>query len=340
MPVPESVMRFPAAAWWPGAGVQQEVNMLEAIRIEAGEAMRWAGPGPAQLQARYLAGGMDKVERVSALLAAGTWHDPGLIRLYATVLAGGSQRERQAALVGLMWTVGAAPPPIAQWPERDDAWAPLVGFARQLETAVRERTLVGIWADSYLGASGVPHRSGFLFHVSAERCLVAIREIARAEDFDEVLALWPLLAGESDRVHVVRTVEAITAARFGEPVPEGKGYDPAAYARLGVDRLDQFVLSLCRPADGQAAVMSSLHGYGRLRPEAGILGAAIEGLRMPYPYVWPALTEVLMIYGAPAVTLFRQWPLDPRNRDAVSRLIGHFPITSKAAAQAPRRGRR
>lgn len=340
VPIPESVVRFPDPSWWPGGGVQQEVNMLEAIRIEAGEAMRWAGPGPAQLQARYSAGRLDKDERVSALLAGGTWHDPGLIRLYADVLTKGSQRERQAALVGLMWTIGAAPPPIVQWPTTIDGWKPLAGFARRLETAVRERTLVGIWVDSFLDAGGLPHRSGFLFHVPAERCLGAIREIARAEDFDEVLVLWPLLTSESDRFFVMRTVEAITAARFGEPVPEGTNLDPTDFARLGVERLDRFVGSLCRPADGLAAVMSSLRNLARQRPEGGISGAAWEGLRMRYPYVWPALTEVLVAYGAPAVTLFRQWPLDPRNRDAVRRLTGHFPISSDAAAQAPRRGRR
>ncbi len=339
IPVWDAVQRFPDSSFWPGVGRQRTANMLATIRSEVGRQLRTAGPGPQQLAARFLQGQLSSDEKVTVLLAGADFHHPALLPLYAAALRSSVLRERMAALIGLHWFLGEPAGDATALAADSPAWEGAAKLADRLVAAMRERTLVELWADSYLAAADLAQAGDLVLPRTPRHCLEAIREIATPADLDTLVALWPLLAEQTDRYHLMATIEMVSLQKFVEIFKSPRGGWGSMYYDASARRVDDWVGSRCGPVDGEALVRWKVReaaGEGEL----GELGGWLALLRAGYPPVWPTVADGLLAFGAPAVSFNRQRPDDPENENAVRELREYFPLTVErlagAVAERPR----
>lgn len=329
LPGPQSLAWFPDASRWPGAGLQQVVNMLAEVRRDSERDMRSAGPGPQQLAARWARGGLPERDQLALLLGGASYHHPSLLPSYAQGLRSPSLKVRQAAAVGLAWLVGDRPPAPQSIPDTPEVWQRLAVFADSLVASTRTRTLVGIWIDSYLHARGLPRRPGLVFAREPAQCLQAIAEIAGPADLPELLALWPLLDLPADRYNVLSVLERLMVSRLvAAPAAERGGWGNWVY-ESGAEQVDAFVGSLCATVDGwqvarRSAVLLSRYddGCGGCTP-----GPWVRLLKLNYPAVWAVALEVLPGFGAPFVP-FPRTKFQPGDRNVDRELVeSYFPVS-------------
>lgn len=340
IPVWDAVKRFPDASYWPGGPEQRTANMLQEIRRDVGGQMRWAGPGPQQLAARWATGKLSGDEKVAVLLTGADFHHPCLLPVYAAALETGEQRVRQAALIGLHWLLGEAAPDATRIPPDAPVWAEATRFARIVASAAQRRTLVQIWADSYVATTGQRREGRLVFDRSGDQCLAAIREIATPADLNTLVALWPLLVSQNHRYSLMLTIEMVSLQKFVEIAksPRG-GWAPEVFYDASARRLDDWVASRCGWVDGVSMVEQKAAEVGAASG-TGPLGGWLAITRAGYPPVWPTVADALLGYGAPAVWLNRQQPSDPGNEEAMRRLREHFPVTMQLLAAPAPGGRR
>lgn len=343
VPLPECVTRFPNPDYWPGRRSQQVSHMLEAIRSEAGTALRTSGPGPQQLAARWRAGTLSQEERVAVLLAGATYHDPALLPAYADALRSSDFRERQAAMVGVSWFLGLpAPDPTSLADDRaqSEAQARLVDL---LVAETRSQSLVSILLDSYVASVGGPAGPGLALRLRPDVCLRAIREIAGPEDLREVVALWPLLATESDRRAFLGTVEMLTLQNHFAAPKDPKAASTKDRWMAALRQVDAWVGAQCSSVDGVRVLRATLAAVAKSSGrEMSQAEACYEVYKMKHPPAWPTLAAYVEAFGAPAVELDRQRPDNPKNEETMgkmmNRLRDRLPITMNAPPD-PRRAR-
>ena len=334
LPVHSAVARFPDISRYVGNPSQQVSGLFQAITEDAGTEMRTAGPGPQQMAARWRQGKLTADERVAILLTGGGFHEPVLLRAYLEAVQSQDPRERKAAGVGFGWLCGDRPLWMRPEDDRAENWAALARMIEDLLQATRERTLVGIWANSYLAAIGAPHRSGFVFSREPDGCLNAMRELATPADLGELVALWPQMSDLRHRHHLRRTLEIVTYKLF-QPQPTGSRVTSGEWeARASVEMVDAWVNSLCTTQRGDVVSVSP--------PEASETGAIALGsaagpwiriVNLDYPAFWPLAVEKLSAFGAPAVHLDRSNLDNPRNREQIRRVRKYFPISAELFKQ-------
>ncbi len=330
VPIPDSVSRFPDPSYWPGMGAQQVRMMLAAVQADAGLEMRSAGPGPHQLMARWRAGSLNAAERVAVLLGGPAFHDPVLLPAYAEALRSPTLRERQAAAVGLAWLLGEPSPDPRAVAAQPDTVENLAVVAERVARACRRRTLLGVWADSYLAASGLPHRPGMTLGRRPEECLRAIAAIAQPDDLDELVALWPLIAERHQQYALVPTFAIVTLRRFEPAPPPGSRVTQGGWlTEAGAQAVDGFVRRLCNTPDGEALVRAAVARLAGV-PESGLDTPApwLAVLRLRLPSMWAVPLERLTAFGAPAVHFDRSNPAAKRNEAAVRRVRSLFALTN------------
>ncbi len=332
LPAPQSLARFPDATFWPGVGVQQVGNMLAEIRRDSEQEMRSRGPGPQQLAARWLRGGLSERDQLALLLGGASYHHPALLKAYAQAFRSPSLKVRQAAAVGMAWLLGDRPPAPQSIPDTAETWQRLADFAEALVEASRTRSLVGIWIDSYLHARGLPRRPGLVLVRDTGQCLQAMVEIAGPADLPELLALWPLLDVPGDRYAVLRVLEVVMVARLvASPGGERGGWGAWVY-ESGAEIVDAFVAQRCGALDGwevarRNAIAVSRHddGCGACTP-----GPWLRLLDLSYPPVWAVALEVLPAFGAPFVLFERGNVQTGGTAHSLERVLAHFEIQGKA----------
>lgn len=330
IPIHKVVAKFPDASGYVGRQEQQLSGLFRAIAEEAATEMRTAGPGPGQMAARWRSGKLTPDERVAILLTGASFHDPVLLPAYRDAADSKDEREKKAALVGLGWLFGESAIWLRPQDDRPEYWAEVAKTVDQLIAATRERTLVAIWADSYLGAIGMPTRPGLTFTRKADRCLDAIRELATPADLDELVALWPQVSDLRHRNHLRRTIEMITFRSFESPSSEGPRAPTGTWqVRAAVDATDAWVSGLCGTRRGDlVAAPPAEPGVEGAVALGGEAGPWIRVVNLEIPSLWPVAVERLSAYGAPAVSLNRMNFDDPRNREAIRKVRRYFPISS------------
>ncbi|MEW5877916.1 MAG: hypothetical protein AB1751_07630 [Acidobacteriota bacterium] len=320
IPVPDSVKRFPDASYWPGVGAQRDGNMLAAIRKEAGEELLTRGPGPSQILARFEKGALTPDQRVSVLLSACYYHDPQLLPLYLWAFEKGNVKDKLAAVVGFYQLIGLAPPAPSAVPATGPHWQQLAARTKELMAATREQPLVALWVNSYLEASGLPHRSGFTFKAKPEECLEAIARLAQPEDLPYLVALWPLTTRFEHRSKLVRVFEAITLSQV-VPVVQGERAPTGPWImETAINSVDAFVSNLCRTPDGWGLFLHNAASLANGDLRTGLL----KVLRQNYAPVWPLAAAQLQGYGAPAAIFNRTWPDHPDNKAAREQVLEVF----------------
>ncbi len=334
IPVWDCIARFPNASYWPGVGQQKTSNMLKEIRRDVGGQMRGAGPGPQQLAARWAAGQLDSNEKVAVLLGGADYHHPALLPVYAEALRSASGREKAAALIGFHWLLGEAAPDATALPADAPLFRQAAWLVEALVAVTRERTLVAMWIDSYLAATGQPRWGEFVLRREAGQCLAAIREIAEPADLESLVALWPLLASQGDRYTVMGIIEMISLQKFVEIAKSPRGGWGEVFYEASARRVDEWVGSRCRRVDGQSLVVGKVRDLAAAW-EGDPLAGWLSVLQANYPRVWPTVADALPAFGAPAISLNRQRPDDPANQEAVRRLREHFPVTVERLKGAP-----
>jgi hypothetical protein len=340
VPIPESVQRFPDPAYWPGSGVQQVGNMLEAIADQAGALMRTSGPGPQQLLARWKTGRLNAAERVSVLLAGGTFHNPVLLPIYPEAMRSTVLRERRAAAVGLAWLIGERPPDPTAIQDTPQVWSEMAAAADAVTRTAQRYSLVQMWVRSLLVAKGEPRPGGLVLRRTAQQCLAAIREIAEPDDVNDLIALWPLL-DRQEQLSLLKTLEIITVQRFSEVAvnpraPTGPWLDDIAIARV-----DDWVRGACRTMNGASfalrAIRSTCRSDEARSEEPTVL---LCPLAIDFPSMWPVPAELLTAFGAPAVNLDRRRLDDPANEDRVGQVRRAFEISMSEVRAKPVKPRR
>ncbi|KDA54465.1 hypothetical protein EG19_12175 [Thermoanaerobaculum aquaticum] len=320
IPVPDSVKRFPDASYWPGVGAQRDGNMLAAIRKEAGEELLTRGPGPSQILARFEKGALTPDQRVSVLLSACYYHDPQLLPLYLWAFEKGNVKDKLAAVVGFYQLIGLLPPAPSAVPATGPHWQQLAARTKELMAATREQPLVALWVNSYLEASGLPHRSGFTFKAKPEECLEAVARLAQPEDLSYLVALWPLTTRFEHRSKLVRVFEAITLSQV-VPVVQGERAPTGPWImETAINSVDAFVSNLCRTPDGWGLFLHNAASLANGDLRTGLL----KVLRQSYAPVWPLAAAQLQGYGAPAAIFNRTWPDHPDNKAARERVLEVF----------------
>ena len=338
VPIPESVMHFPDPAAFTGVGSRQQATMVTTVLEQAGSAMRATGPGPQQLVRRWLAGDLNAAEKVAVLLGGAAFHDPALLRIYGEATRSPDARVRKAAAVGLFALIGDTPPLPSAIADTAAEWERLGTLVWSLHWATHGRTLVGIWVDSYAASLGVTRPERFTFGRSTAQCLRAIRELAEPEDLPDLIALWPLLASDGDRIHAMRTIEMITLQKL---VPGSS--DPhkpwgAWQTDAGLATVDSWVARMCRPVDGGeqlrlAFAANNLPAGETTPPPATWFGM----LQFRYPSLAPLVIERLADLTATAVVVDRQYFDNPKNGVAQQKVAAALPISSKAQNRRERR---
>lgn len=330
IPASEAVKRFPDSSYYPGAGVQRDANLLQAIVTEAGEALLTRGPGPGQIMDRFRRGELLSEERVTVLLAACHFHDPKLLPLYQWAFQHGNFREKLAALVGFYQLVGLDPPAPSQVPKEGQHWQELALRVEGLFQESRVTPLVRLWVRSYLAASGIAKPSGFVFRASPEECLRAIHRLVQPEDLADVITLWPLVR-DRHRSWVVRLLENLLLYRWVPPLPNPEGPSGPWIMETAVARVDAWVGRICGTPDGWQTFWERAKQLGNGDAREGLLLV----LRQPYPPVWPQAVRHLQFFGAPAVVLDPSQPLLPANEEKVKQLRALF----QARREEPKKDR-
>ena len=328
IPVTTSMERFPDARWWTGAGDMQVSNMLNDIaRDGAGHFRTWA-PGPQQLAARYLANGLDEQQRVAVLLGGAFFRDPALLPAYAAAARSEVLRERQAAAVGLAWLLGERPPPPGALVDRPGTWRRLGNAVEALVAATRTRTLVAIWADSYLEAVKQPRRPGLVLLREPMACLQAIRQLAQPEDVNEIIALWPQVADRDGRVMLMGVLEMITLQQF-EPRPQGPRAPSGQFlVNSGLQQAESWVHWLCRSIDGR--VLVRINVTNNIFDDGAGATTVVPWLRLlmtDLSFAWHVAAEAAVEFGAPAVSLTRSGMQTEANRQALGAVLEYFPVS-------------
>ncbi len=332
LPGPQSLARFPDASYWPGVGLQQVGNMLAEIQRDSEQEMRSRGPGPQQLAARWARGALSERDQVALLLGGASYHHPSLLPAYAQAFRSPSLTVRQAAAVGMAWLLGDRAPVPQSIPDTAETWQRVGGFAEALVEAVRTRSLVGIWIDSYLQARGLPRRPGLVLVREPGQCLQAIAEVAGPADLAELLALWPLLDVPGDRYAVLRVLEMVMVARLvASPGGERGGWGAWVY-ESGAEIVDAFVAQRCSAVDGwevarRNAIAVARHddGCGGCTPRPWL-----RLLELSYPPVWAVALEVLPAFGAPFVRYDRGNLQTGGTARSLELLLAYFEIQANA----------
>ena len=338
VPIPESVMRFPDPTAFPGTGTRRQTTMVSTVLEQAGSAMRASGPGPQQLVSRWLAGDLNAAEQVAVLLGGAAFHDPALLRIYDEATRSPDARVRKAAAVGLFALIGDAPPLPSTVADTAAEWERLSALVRRLGWATRARSLVGIWVDSYAASQGSHRPERFAFRRGPNQCLKAIRELAQPEDLPDVIALWPMLAGDGDRLHVMRTLEMITMQQLvpgsmDPHKPRGKWQTDA-----GLYLVDSWVARTCRPVDGWAQLRGAFEANRLHAGEGSPPPAAwFRMLQFRYPSLAPLAIERLADLTGTAVVVDRQSLDNPENDAAHRRVAAALPISSVTQVSRERR---
>jgi len=339
VPISEATMRFPNADTWSGGAQQRVVNMLADINESQGNRMATSGPGPQQLAARWERHQLNQAERVAVLLGAAVFHHPATLPIYLDGLRSPILRERRAAIVGLAWYLGVAPPDPNTIGDDSPVAAAAVRTAEALLSLSRERTLVELWCESYLVARGLlPAKNRVVLSPDPSVCLQAIREVAVPEDLADIVALWPVLPTR-DRSSLMTTLEMITMQQFylppGDPqAPTGDWLFVQAEARV-----DAWIKGMCAPVDGWSLALGNLTRAWPLQdpPEFPYqpLLTALEG---SYEPLWFLPTQLLVAYGGRSVDYDRQRPNNPRNRELRNRIKDAFAVSKSElrSVQVPR----
>lgn len=338
IPVWDSVRRFPDSSYWPGSGRQRTSAMLTSIRNEVGAELRSVGPGPQQLLARWKAGQLDREERVVVLLCGADYHDPALLPVYREALRSSDVRERRAALIGLHWLLGEPSSDATTIPEDSHAWDWAAGVADDLVRASAGRTLVEIWADSYLAAEGLTPSEPFVLRRKSADCLAAIREIATPDDLNTLVALWPLVADEPGRYKLMTTIEMVTLQKFLEITKSQRGGWGMSFYEASAKRVDNWIGSLCGAVDGGRLVRGKVEQAAREEGQS-VLSSWLALSRNDYAPVWPTVAEQLLAFGAPVVNFNRQQTDDPKNEDAIRRVRERFPVSAARVGLQPQQQR-
>jgi hypothetical protein len=162
----------------------------------------------------------------------------------------------------------------------------------------------------------------------APACLQAIREIATPADLNELFALWPLVERDERRT-MLRTIEMVSAQRFDEvPINPNAATGPWQWD-IGLQRVDDWVGGACATVDGTTIALGNigrLSGAGRDARAAAVLARA---LRADIPSVWPVATELLTAFGGPAVNYDRSRLDNPKNEEAVKKVLERFPVSGR-----------
>jgi len=336
VPIPESVMHFPDPAAFTGTGVRQQATMVTTALQDAGAAMRASGPGPQQIVHRWVAGQLNAAEQVAVLLGGAAFHHPALLRIYDEATRSPDARVRKAAVVGVFALIGDAPPLPAAIADTPADWEKASAFVRSLGWATRVRTLVGIWSDSYAATRGASRADRFVLRRSGLQCLKAIRELAQPHDLQELIALWPLLASDSERAHLMQTIEMVTFQRL---VPAGRGANAPSGAwqvNAAVATVDSWVARTCGPVDGEAQAERAAASFGT-PAGAPPLAKWFGVLQARYPAVAPLALERLAAVTGIAVTIDRQSLANPANDAAHRKVAEALPISAIGQERQPRR---
>jgi hypothetical protein len=329
VPLPETVKKFPNTASFNGVGARQEANMVYTVLGDAGGAMRSHGPGPQQIVSRWVAGKLNSAEKVSVLLGGAAFHDPALLRIYDEAASSPDARVRMAAIVGFYALIGDVPPAPSSVRDTARDWERFADLVRRLGWAARSRTLVHVWADSFVASKGYPLPERFVFRRSSDLCLRAIREIAEPEDLPHLLALWPLLRGDEERAQVMRTIEMISFQRLVD-----RSLDPSKphgewQINAGVALVDSWVAGLCRSLDGTRQLEVAFEAADLVeRGEAATTADWFAFLNSGYPSHLPLAVERLADLGCVAVEVDRQRFENPANKSASRKVLERFPISS------------
>jgi hypothetical protein len=340
IPIPESAMRFPDASGFAGVGARPEVLMVEKVLRESGEAMRAVGPGPQQIVARWEAGTLNAAEKVAALLGGAAFHDAALLPIYRHAARDPDPRVLRAGVVGFFALIGDQPPvpsAVGGAASERDRFADLAG---KLAWALRTGPLVRVWVDSYAAARGVSPGGRFALRRTRETCMAAIRSIARPEDLPELLALWPLLDNQNDRVSLMRTIEIVTLQKLvNAPVDPSKPRGEM-FIRGGLAMIDAWVAGLCRPVNGLTQVRLAFERNRLVAPGEPLVPEAwFKLMRLGYAPFLPLAVEHLADLTGTWVSSDRHNLHGPQNNNARKALAEVLPVSSGQAPQQQRPGR-
>jgi hypothetical protein len=338
IPIPESAIRFPDPSGSAGVGMRQEVLMLTRALSDSGGLMRAVGPGPQQLVARWTAGQLNAAEKVAVLLGGAAFHDTALLRIYDEASRDPDRRVLQAAVAGFFALIGDDPPlpsTVADTAAERERFSDLV---RSFGWALRSKPLVGIWVDSFAAGRGHPISGRFALRRSGEQCLRAIREIARPEDLPEVLALWPLLVSDGDRVGVMRTLEMITLQKLVDE-PEDPAKPRGAWlTRAGLARVDAWVAGTCRPPNGLSQVRAAFERNKLVEPGGTPSPEAwFRLMRFKYASFLPLALEHLSDLTGTRLAVDRHDFDGTTNANARNAIAQVLPISSGTAVPQRRR---